>query len=553
MQKEPLENEKKAGFLRFAQSVWGFVKIPMNFVTSNPKITTFTSLIVFLIALKFINSELNKFALSDIASAFDEVRISSTLLAMLAAFASYAALVMNDRFCLFMIGKQLAIWRTMRASIASYALARTLGYSWATASTARSRLYKRWGLSQSEIGALSFSTAAMVQIGAMFAASFGLIFGCFEIARHGPFDAMFWLFAGLLVVLPSLGVLTLCGSGIEEIKWGEAKLKLPKPLAFLKQLILMSFDKICAAICLYLLLPDHGGWSFIPFLAVFVLAGILGALSGAPGGLGVFEAAILKMAPNDQNIPGAAVALLVYRLIYNIIPLVMGVLVLAHDHAAHVAKPAGRAAIKVSKAAFNVAPQILAILVFFCGYLLIGAASVPIPSSKTLRFERLIPMISYETAHFLSAIMGMVLLLKANYLWRESRFANSTTQIYLLCAIVLSLIKGVAWETAATLLLALVLLFFARSEFEVARKDVRPKLSYRFIAAIIGSLASIFWFSYFAYNGIDYSNGLWLDFGKNADASRALRAMGGVMFVFIALLAINYVASYRPKPPPQSK
>ncbi len=536
-----------AHILRIANQVWDFVRIPINFVTSNPKITTFTSLLVFLIALKFINSELNAFALSDIASAFDNVRISSTLLAILTATLSYAALVMNDRFCLFIIGKQLAIWRTLRATIASYAMARTLGYSWATASTARARLYRRWGLSQSEIGALSFSTATMVQIGAMFGAALGLIFGCFEIANHGPFDAMFWFFVGLIILLPTIAILALCNSQIDEIKWGDTKITLPKALDFFKHVLLISIDKIGAALCLYFLLPDHGGWSFLPFLAVFVLAGLLGALSGAPGGIGVFEAAILKMAPNDQNIPGAAVALLVYRLIYNIVPLVMGVLVLAHDHAAYVAKPAGRAAIKVSKAAFHVAPQILALLVFFCGYLLIGAATVPISSSNTLRFEKLLPLISYETAHFFSAIIGIILLLKANFLWRESRFANTTVLLYLLAGIVLSLIKGVAWEIASVLLLAFVLLFVARSEFEVAPSNVKPKFSYRFIAAIIGSLASIAWFSYFAYNGLDYSNGLWIDFGKNADASRAMRALGGAVLVFIAMLAMNAIANLKPR------
>lgn len=542
-----MEKENKAKFLRIAKKIWEFINIPIGFVTSNPKITTFTSLIVFLIALKFINSELNAFALPDIASAFDNVRISSTLLAILAATLSYTALVMNDRFCLFIIGKQLAIWRTMRATIASYAMARTLGYSWATASTARARLYRRWGLSQSEIGALSFSTATMVQIGALFGAALGLIFGCFEIANHGPFDAMFWFFVGLIILLPTIAILALCNSQIDEIKWGESKITIPKALDFFKQVLLISIDKIGAALCLYFLLPDHGGWSFLPFLAVFVLAGLLGALSGAPGGIGVFEAAILKMAPNDQNIPGAAVALLVYRLIYNIIPLVMGVLVLAHDHAAYVAKPAGRAAIKVSKAAFHVAPQILALLVFFCGYLLIGAATVPISSSNTLRFEKLLPLISYETAHFFSAIIGIILLLKANFLWRESRFANTTVLLYLLAGIVLSLIKGVAWEIASVLLLAFVLLFLARSEFEVAPSNVKPKFSYRFIAAIIGSLASIAWFSYFAYNGLDYSNGLWIDFGKNADASRAMRALSGAVLVFVVMLVMNTIANIKPQ------
>lgn len=263
----------KSQIINVARSIWDFIKIPINFVTSNPKITTFTSLIVFLVSLNLINSELNAFALNDIAIAFDKVRISNTLFAIFFAGISYTALVTNDRFCLFMLGKQLAIWRTLRASISSYALARTLGYSWATASSARARLYRRWGLSQSEIGALSFSTATMVQIGGLSAASIGLIFGCFEIARHGPFDAMFWFIAGFITIIPAIFLIVLCNSDLGEIKWGETKIQLPNGLKLSKQIVLIAIDKIGAALCLYFLLPDHGGWTFIPFVAVFVLAG----------------------------------------------------------------------------------------------------------------------------------------------------------------------------------------------------------------------------------------------------------------------------------------
>ena len=99
------------------------------------------------------------------------------------------------------------------------------------------------------------------------------------------------------------------------------------------------------------------------------------------------EAAILKLAPNSQNIPGAAVALMVYRLIYNIIPLVGATISLGLHHATPVAKPAARAAKKIGLVAIDVAPQILAILVFICGYLLIGASAPPNPSARMIRIE----------------------------------------------------------------------------------------------------------------------------------------------------------------------
>ncbi|MBN8647258.1 MAG: lysylphosphatidylglycerol synthetase family protein [Caulobacterales bacterium] len=515
----------------------------VNFLTSNPKITTFSSLIIFLLALRLINKELNQFALSDIAIAFDGVRISNTLLAILGAIISYGALSLSDRFCLSMLGKQMIIWRTIRASIASYSLAKTLGYSWAIASTARSRLYSKWGLNNAEIGALSMSTGVGVQIGALSAAAIGLILGAPEIARHSPFNTGFWWILAIIAIIPAALWLYFCDYGGAFIKWGSAKLYKPNTQIAIKHLVILLFDKIGAALCLYMLLPAHGGWNFPAFLAVFILAGLLGALSGAPGGLGVFEAAILKLAPNSQNIPGAAVALLVYRLIYNIIPLVGATIILGLHHAEPVARPAARAAKKVGLVAIDVAPQILALLVFVCGYLLIGASALPNPSARMIRIEAILDPIIIEVAHFLSAITGIALMLSANFLWRESKSVLNQALILIFIGAILCLVKGIAWEIAISLIMVFVLLLGARKEFIVPHADIKPYYSYRFIAAIIGSLATMIWLTAFSYDKMLFAPQTWLKIGADAHEARAFRAIIGATVFFIISIFVNWLVN----------
>lgn len=536
---------KKNVIFNFVATLFDKGRAIVNFITSNPKITTFTSLLIFLIALKFINKELNDFALEDISIAFDEFRIKNTFLAILGAIISYIALVYNDRFCLAMIGKKLIMWRTFRASIASYSLAKTLGYSWAIASTARARFYSRWGLNNAEIGALSMSTGVAVQMGALCAAALGLIIGAPEIALHGPLGKFFWWFLALIIILPAILWFYYCDKGGDFIKWGAAKLYKPKPKIAAFHLGIILFDKIGAALCLFMLLPEHGGWSFPAFLAVFILAGLLGAISGAPGGLGVFEAAILTMAPNSQNIPGAAVALLVYRLIYNIIPLVAATIFLGIHHASYVAKPAAIAAKKVGTFAIDVAPQIMAILLFICGYLLLSAASLPSLNMRMIKLEAILDPIFIESAHLLTSIIGVSMMLNANFIWRESKWAFYQAFALIFSGATLSIVKGISWEIAGVLTFALILLLSTRGEYGFSRNDIKQNYSYKFIAAIIGSLATIVWLSYFSFNQIPYSHDLWFQTGINADAARAFRAVAAAISFFILALCVNKLISSR--------
>ncbi len=63
------------------------------------------------------------------------------------------------------------------------------------------------------------------------------------------------------------------------------------------QMTLGVLDLCCAAAVLYVLLPSHEGLDFATFASVYVFACLLGIASHAPGGIGVFEATMLKALP----------------------------------------------------------------------------------------------------------------------------------------------------------------------------------------------------------------------------------------------------------------
>jgi hypothetical protein len=100
------------------------------------------------------------------------------------------------------------------------------------------------------------------------------------------------------------------------------------------QLILTSIRLIGAAAALWLLLPPTP-ISFDSFAAIFSAATALGAVSHIPGGLGVFEVVVLWTLRGRASSDAIAAALLAYRGIYYVLPLVLSSCAEVKDIASH--------------------------------------------------------------------------------------------------------------------------------------------------------------------------------------------------------------------------
>ena len=81
------------------------------------------------------------------------------------------------------------------------------------------------------------------------------------------------------------------------------------------------FELFGAAGIIYFALPAAANPGFAVVLGVFVASFSLALISHAPGGLGVLEIAFLKAMP-DAPQANVVAALLVFRLLYLILPLI---------------------------------------------------------------------------------------------------------------------------------------------------------------------------------------------------------------------------------------
>ncbi len=100
------------------------------------------------------------------------------------------------------------------------------------------------------------------------------------------------------------------------------QVQLPGGPLTLVQIAIGIVDLACCAAAMYMLVPDDPHVGFVTVAVIFVAATLLGFASHAPGGLGVFDAAML-VALWQFDKGDLLAGLLLFRLLYYIIPFVL--------------------------------------------------------------------------------------------------------------------------------------------------------------------------------------------------------------------------------------
>src|SRR5207237_1285768 len=150
-----------------------------------------------------------------------------------------------------------------------------------------------------------------------------------------------------------------------------------------------------------------------------LLAQMTGLASHVPAGLGVFEVIILFFL--TPAIPAATVlgALIAYRGIYYLLPLLCGCTVLAVYECLERREHVRRFARTLGRWAPSVAPQVMAVTVFVGGAILLFSGATPAVRSRIRILHDFIPLGIMEAAHFLATLAGVGLLLLGRALQRR--------------------------------------------------------------------------------------------------------------------------------------
>jgi uncharacterized membrane protein YbhN (UPF0104 family) len=309
------------------------------------------SLLVFAIfcgAAWLLYRQLQKYNPQAILDSLRQVPLSLILLAIVITHLNYGVLVVYDYLAFRFAGVPISWVRVTFASFISYAFSYNFGATLAGIPL-RYRIYSSWGIPIAKIVQLLVILALTFWFGVFALAGTLFVIPVLRIppdAMQHICDAMAdknihagaiawfrYLFAdsrpfgvALLTMAAAYVGTSACHSG--EIKIFRWKLPVPPLRLTLYQIGIASADMLVAGCVLYVIFPPVQG-GYLTVLAVYLVAYVIVVLSHVPGGWGVLEAMILLLLTNLQLVgideePKVVAALLIFRVIYFLVPLLLG-------------------------------------------------------------------------------------------------------------------------------------------------------------------------------------------------------------------------------------
>jgi len=218
---------------------------------------------------------------------------SWVIVAALAATAvDFVVLFANDFGALRYARAAPPVTSTLLASFCGYALGNFIGFGALSGGAVRYRIYRAVGVSPPKIARITIYIATAFGIGAAATIGLGLAFRAHEIAQLYaiPYESLRLIAVSILAA--TAAVLIGCAFGRQSFRLGPVTIELPSSGLVLVQIAVTMVDIIVAAGTLWVLLPASGV-DFLAFVVIFTAALSLGVLSHAPGGIGVFDAAVL--------------------------------------------------------------------------------------------------------------------------------------------------------------------------------------------------------------------------------------------------------------------
>ena len=292
------------------------------------KIVSWSGLFFFAVAAYMIYHQLSKYKLEDIKEALVSIPNHNLLLACLASFGGYVALSSYDFLALKYIGRKLAAWKWIFAGFIGFSVSNNAGHAIVSGGAIRYRLYTRWRFHASEIVRMvTFSGFTY-----LVACFFLIILGYFLTPDHAFGEGSISHLTTLTVtIISAIGLLIYFGASLfykKSIIIKDIEFKIPSLKMALAQVFIGGADILLASLVLYYSLIPFLDIPFDVFIGVFIIAQVLGVFSQVPGGLGVFEGLFLYIIPGDHNQALIFGALIAYRIIYYLFPLIISGIVL---------------------------------------------------------------------------------------------------------------------------------------------------------------------------------------------------------------------------------
>ncbi len=513
-------------------------------IVESPAVKITVPLLIVAIAIIVLHQLATHVTWSDVKADVVDVSPLVILGAIAATIFSFVGISFYDVFAVQSIAKgKIPLRIAAFTGACGYAVSNLLGFSYLTGTAVRYRIYASLGLDLSLVAGViatswvAFWMALVVILGGLFTfhpTGLNTVLGISDSVET---------VIGAVLLCAIVAFFIWLASGKRRVAAFGVGLNLPSFKLSLGLTGAGCVDALGAALTLYVLMPADLVQSFPFFFVVFIAAISLGLLSHAPAGLGVFEATIIAGLGASVRSDVLA-ALLLYRMIYTVMPFCLATLGLAGIWVKSNKDGIGSTANWSYRVAKPLVPVIAAGVCLTAGATLLVSGSLPSDSASLSKLKDVLPVSFIQASHMAGSIVGLLLIIISRGLYRKLFRAWLMALALMGIGLIVSLAKGLDWREAMSLALSFLVLLAFKSAFYRVEAASIFRLNRAWIISIIPLLAVTIWIGFFAYSHVDYQNELWWQFALHGDAPRFMRASLVVTIIF-AVIGVNSIIQNR--------
>ncbi len=287
------------------------------------------SVAVIAVACSVLYHMLRDIDVEDVFEAIKQTDLSSVALAALFVGAGYFTLTFYDWFAVRAIGRGDIPYRTNAlAAFTSYSIGHNIGASVLTGGAVRYRIYSAWGLDGIDVAKICFLAGLTFWLGNAAVLGLGIAYHPEAAAAIDQMPAWLNRVLAIAILIALFCYVAWVWIKPRRVGRGPWTVMLPGGPLTLLQIAIGIVDLGFCALAMYVLVPDEPNLGFVVVAVIFVSATLLGFASHSPGGLGVFDAAMLvglwQMDKEDL-----LAGMLLFRVLYYIAPFVISVVILS--------------------------------------------------------------------------------------------------------------------------------------------------------------------------------------------------------------------------------
>ncbi len=267
---------------------------------------------------------LSQYQLDELVASVASIPLSRLGTALLFAAASYSCLTLFDFLGCRYAGHPLAYPKVALASFTSLSLGHNIGFAALSSGAVRYRFYSRWGLDAEAVGKVILFCGVTVGLGLITLGGLALTLRSGLAAEILGLSRPAILALGVFCLGAPLAYLALALWLRQPLTIRDWSFAMPSLRIAAAQVVIGTVNFACVAACLHQVLSAVEDLPYLSVAAVYVAANLASLVSHVPGGLGVIEAVVVHLLPGAPLIG----AVLVFRFVYFLVPLLLGSLLL---------------------------------------------------------------------------------------------------------------------------------------------------------------------------------------------------------------------------------